>query len=133
MKKLLLLVLFVALIAAGLTLPVYAQLPPGYPIDEGYPVDTPTFVINQEACEYYASLGYEIAECDGLLVAKDRGSDVVGISIGEAQLANVEPVTVNADPAPDVKAGGEGPVSAIVIVGFTLALLGCCALVLKRK
>ena len=129
MKKLLLLVLFVALIAAGLTLPVYAQLPPGYPIDEGYPVDTPTFVINQEACEYYASLGYEIAECDGLLVAKDRGGELVSVSIGEAQ-----PVTVEAvDTSPDVAAGGEGPVSAIVIVGFTLALLGCCALVLKRK
>lgn len=63
MKRLITLVLFVALIAAGLTLPVHAQLPPGYPIDTPEPRAQEEY-IEPENCVEHDWLGFCIEAAD---------------------------------------------------------------------
>lgn len=131
MKKLLLFV-FITLIAAGLTIPVYAQSTypwPGYPVDEGYPVDYSVPDLPECSGPTY----YDCTSSD-----KDRGGELVSVSIGEyvdSVNASEEYVesAVDTEQVPDVAAGGEGPGSAIVIVGLVVVLLFCCWLILKTN
>ena len=90
MKKLLLLVLFVALVAAGVTSPVNAQLPPGYPIPGYGATETP------KAPEEYQGDG-------------DRGEaydlDIEAQNVGAAMIAEN---STTIDATPDEKAEGIG-------------------------
>lgn len=132
MKKLLVIV-FVAIIAAGVASPVYAQGDTGYPID-GYPVDQPPSLcsdfywdgINPDDCVAYYETEYpDVASgCPEGLEGNDcviyyedtifnqgvTRSAVIYDNVIEDTFANL-----SVDNTTDLAAGGEGPNATLVI------------------